>query len=109
MQPILSSLSCISFLVFPIPPLVLQNKSDQHNATTLSFCGGLEHKKVNKYLYFFFRELRNTIRNAASLTPAAYDAEMTSLLKSSVALDTTYASDCLTEKGLGFYVPETAG
>ena len=56
-----------------------------------------------------FRELKSVIRNTLSLTSAEYDAELTSLLRSSTALDTTYASDCLQERGLGFYVPETSG
>ncbi len=53
------------------------------------------------------REMKSVIRNTGSLTAAHYDAEVMGLLASSVALDTTYASDCLQQKGLGFYVPET--
>ena len=56
-----------------------------------------------------FRELKSVIRNTLSLTSSEYDADVTSLLRSSTALDTTYASDCLQERGLGFYVPETSG
>lgn len=38
-----------------------------------------------------------------------YDQLLADLVKASTAMDITHAGDCLSGKGLGFYVPATRG
>ena len=53
------------------------------------------------------REPSPKLTNADSLTKYKYEEEINTLIKTSMALDTTNVEDCLLGKGLGFYIPET--
>jgi len=49
------------------------------------------------------------IKNAQSLESEAYDTEVHKLVSTSTPLPSDNAQDCISGRGLGFYVPDNKG